>query len=142
SHSARRPVSTGGRAVTPAKAGRGPLGITVFLTRAELRPVRSGAPSEAPYAVRHGRRKAGRRTAPAGSLWTAGRSTPGRYHPRLLPWTNPRSPRADTNLTIRHTPHNGRTRFVRRSHGRLRASALKLSILMPAYNEAATLAHA
>ena len=45
-------------------------------------------------------------------------------------------------MTIRHTPHNGRTRFVRRSHGRLRASALKLSILMPAYNEAATLAHA
>jgi len=45
-------------------------------------------------------------------------------------------------VTIRHTPHNGRTRFVRRSHGRLRASALKLSILMPAYNEAATLAHA
>ncbi|HEY3021986.1 MAG TPA: glycosyltransferase family 2 protein [Solirubrobacteraceae bacterium] len=43
---------------------------------------------------------------------------------------------------MRHTPHNGKTRFVRRSHGRPRASTLKLSILMPAYNEAATLAHA
>src|SRR5439155_24732966 len=52
----------------PPKPAGGPLGITVFLSRAELRPVRSGAPSEAPYAVRHGRRKAGRRTAAAGSL--------------------------------------------------------------------------
>src|SRR2546426_4230179 len=43
---------------------------------------------------------------------------------------------------MRHIPHNGTPRFVRRSHGTPRASALKLSILMPAFNEAATLAEA